>query len=156
MLKSVILIKYHVGETGPGLKKILKDVFVDMIKFWHTRILPKHFTIAGASEYGYEPRTKKYQIRKAKAHGHQNPLVYSGRSMREVLQAVRITSTSKGGKGGIEVPTYYWKSGMRGPNKVKELLTTSSEDENTLAFQLNKKIESGIKSSPVRKKKLKT
>ena len=73
-------------------------------QFW-----PKHFErnpeTAPGGAYGYEKRTRKYQISKAKRAGHQKPLVLSGRMKQAVLSGAKITATAK--RGRIKARNYF-------------------------------------------------
>jgi hypothetical protein len=62
------------------------------------RHLGKHFTAAGAAEYGYATRSKKYTEQKRRKFGHTLPLVYSGQLRANVLSMPEIRATSKGVK----------------------------------------------------------
>lgn len=57
----------------------------------------KRFTHAHARAAGYTPRSRKYERRKLKKHGHTYPLQFTGRTRREVRSA-RISTTSNGAK----------------------------------------------------------
>lgn len=78
-------------------KRILKQVNREIGVLHRNRTLKKHFennaeTRPGGA-YGYEARTKKYQIRKAKKKGHQKPLSFSGTMQRNVTSTSRVTAT---------------------------------------------------------------
>lgn len=64
--------------------------------------LPLHFQNVPESrpggEWGYKPRKKKYQIRKARKFGHQKPLVATGELEQAVLRSAKVTATSKRAK----------------------------------------------------------
>ena len=76
---------------------------------WHRSYLPKHFTRAGAQEYGYKARkgekmspgqrgyTRSYAYRKLKAFGHQDPLVFTGET-KQLSRMRKIVYTSKQAK----------------------------------------------------------
>lgn len=66
-----------------ALKKLREINVVTMTElgnYWHDNFRDKHFTPAGAREYGYAPRNVAYMIKKAKKWGHRNPLEWSGKS----------------------------------------------------------------------------
>ena len=78
-------------------KRILKQVNREIGVLHRNRTLKKHFennaeTRPGGA-YGYEARTKKYQIRKAKKKGHQRPLSFTGEMRRTVTGSSRVTAT---------------------------------------------------------------
>jgi hypothetical protein len=89
------------GVTPRKLRPIVRQMQITMFgklgAYWHRYFRPKHFTAAGAAEYGYTPRTQKYTRRKLRTFNHANPLVYSGES-RELARMKDIRATSKGVK----------------------------------------------------------
>lgn len=95
---------------------------------WHEHTLPKHFTRAGADEYGYEKRTKAHMKRKARKYGHQNPLMFSGDMKRMLQQMARITSTSRGGAVTMDAPRYVYYG-----QKLREITAVSRADEDRMA-----------------------
>lgn len=62
--------------------------------------LPLHFEHVPEIKTGwnYKPRTRNYQIAKAKRYGHTKLLVASGDLRDAVLGSARISATSKGAK----------------------------------------------------------
>ena len=97
------------GATPGILKRVLqqlkKKAFEAAGILWHQEIRPKHFTAAGAGEYGYAPRKgergnigkygfkRTYTGRKLQAYGHTRPLTLTGESQgRTRLRDVRATS----------------------------------------------------------------
>lgn len=76
---------------------------------------PKHFenrpeTRPGGA-YNYEPRTKRYQIRKARAKGHQLPNVWTGRTRLLVRANAKITATANGGR--LRTSTHFPRNAVR-------------------------------------------
>ena len=77
------------------LKEINKTAALVVGNYWHDHFRAKHFTPAGAREYGYQPRNVGYMIKKAKKWGHRNPLEWSGESKSQSrVKDIRATSTS--------------------------------------------------------------
>jgi hypothetical protein len=64
--------------------------------------LPLHFQNVPESRpggaWGYKARSRKYQIRKARKHGHQKPLVFSGELEQAVLRSAKVTATATRGR----------------------------------------------------------
>lgn len=60
--------------------------------------LPLHFQNVPEARpggaWGYKARSRKYQIRKARKHGHQRPLVFSGELEQAVLRSAKVTATT--------------------------------------------------------------
>jgi len=103
-------IKVRERGATPGilkreLNKLKKVAFAAAGIHWHQEIRPKHFTSAGAGEYGYAARKgergnaggygfkRSYTGRKLTAYGHTDPLVLTGESQgRTKMRDVRPTS----------------------------------------------------------------
>jgi hypothetical protein len=81
--------------------ELKKAAHAEVGERWGERMRPKHFTHAGAREYGYEPRTASYRGRKRKAKGHMRPLVWSGTLESETEGFTTLPST-RGAK--VRVP----------------------------------------------------
>lgn len=89
------------------LRRLLRDSFEDAGVFWHRMFRRKHFTKAGAREYGYTPRKgeqagrgskafrRSHTGRKLRQFGHTLPLVFTGQS-RQLTRIRDIRATSKG------------------------------------------------------------
>lgn len=61
--------------------------------FRHLReTIPKHFQAGAQNVYHYKARTLKYQRYKLKKKGHNRPLVWSGRTEREIQTGALITA----------------------------------------------------------------
>lgn len=108
--------------------------------FFHEEILPKHFTVAGAFEYGYQPRGFKYNKQKQASKGHREPLVYKGdlRRMLLRLRDVRAHRARGSSEGGVDVklsgPRYlHQRQQPRQPNLALEISTVSSRDAEAIA-----------------------
>lgn len=83
--------------TARGHAKVMRHVLRNRMEFWKSEMLPTHFqnnelTRPGGG-YGYEARSAKYQIRKARKYGHQRPLVRTGRLEGVVRANSTITAT---------------------------------------------------------------
>lgn len=96
----MVTLEAKIRYTGIiGMKKVefrntfIKPMYEQMGKHWMVNIRPKHFTHAGAREYGYEPRSgekksgksfkRSYTGRKLRKKGHTRPLEYSGELKRD-------------------------------------------------------------------------
>jgi hypothetical protein len=90
---------------------------------WVQSFRPKHFTVAGAAEYGYAPRKgeesglsrkqfwNSYTGRKIRYRKHRRPLVWSGEMERQSRRA-EIRTTSK----GVRIIMRVRKANWRHPN----------------------------------------
>lgn len=104
---------YYTGIAGekfakrPFGREVLTPGFAGMGKHWFTNFRDKHFTEAGAAEYGYTKRKgenlargskkwkRSYMGQKWRKHKHQLPLVFSGEA-RRLSRIGRIAATAKG------------------------------------------------------------
>lgn len=116
-----------------------KIAFGKLGEYWFKHFRPKHFTKAGAREYGYIKRKGEdlphgskgfrasYTGRKFKKFGHKQPLVYTGES-REASRKGRVKPTSKGVQIIMRAP----RLNRRNPNsqiKPSDELTIISSRE---------------------------
>jgi hypothetical protein len=88
-----------IRERGPTpkiakrqLNHLTKQMLSETGAYYHAKYMDKHFTAAGAAEYGYAPRKgqksgisgkaffRSYTGRKLKQKGHTRPLEWSGAS----------------------------------------------------------------------------
>ena len=121
---------------GRALNDVMRETVREMGVYWHGHYLPKHFTPAGAAEYGYTPRTKGYMIRKARVKHHQNPLEYSGESKARatMIRDVRPTATRNNVKVRVVLHTpalnFIPKGGRI--NLRDEVTRVSDREANTL------------------------
>lgn len=141
------------GVSAKTMRAASKKALAAAAKYWHQFLLPKHFTRAGAIEYGYENRTKKYMIRKAKIRHHQDPLVWSGSLKRAASMVRDIRSTSKAGKvvmKNLPRHVFYYKP-TKPIHKERELVMVSRRDERALtAFFENHLFKELNRSSKIR------
>ena len=83
------------------MAELKKAAHTEVGERWGERMRPKHFTAAGAREYGYEPRKSSYRGRKRKAKGHMRPLVWSG-TLESETEGFTVLSSTQGTK--VRVP----------------------------------------------------
>lgn len=109
--------------------------------------LPKHFTEAGASEYGYATRSRKYTRAKQRKHGHTLPLVYTGQ-LRAAVRVPEIRATSKGVKVVLRGSQ---KANRRHPKSradmVAELRQVSDTEARRLAREKDRAMIRGIRAA---------
>lgn len=107
-----------VGPVPSVLKRELnnchRDAMANNGRHWNRAYREKHFTNAGASEYGYTPRDgergrpnpggfkRSYTGRKLRVQGHSRPLEFSGESRRRTRNP-RIVATAKKGEAAVRV-----------------------------------------------------
>jgi hypothetical protein len=112
------------GAT-PGLSakwhnEAAKEGWQHTARYWHVTLRDKHFTEAGAREYGYTKRKGEGMVRGSKAYkrsytgrkearfGHTRPLEFSGKS-RRLTGTARISGTAKGATVRMNAPALNFK-----------------------------------------------
>jgi hypothetical protein len=112
------------GAT-PGLlakahNEAAKEGWQETGRYWVANIRDKHFTQAGAREYGYTKRKGEGMVRGSKAYkrsytgrkearfGHTRPLEFSGKS-RSLTRTARISGTAKGATVRMNAPALNFK-----------------------------------------------
>lgn len=102
---------------------------------WHRDFRPKHFTHAGAREYGYQPRQGSYTRQKLHKHGHTRPLEYSGQSRRRTsIRDVRATSQKV--RIVMNAPALNLRPGLHGRINPRDEMTRISAPEKTEIIRL--------------------
>ena len=108
---------------------IRREAWIVAGNYWHSEFRPKHFTKAGAREYGYMPRAgesgntrpsflRSYTGRKLKEKGHTKPLVWSGTSQTlSKIRIVRSTATKARSKAEVVLRT----PGLNRQNKDSQI-----------------------------------
>jgi len=136
-----------VNLTQREYNNLLKQAWGDVGRYWHDKMLPKHFTREGGFEYRYKARKRGYQERKRRAvqKGHisaAQPLVGIGKTsgeLRDACRFARVQATFKGVK--VFLPKAR-KANWRHPNSqinMAEELTVISQREARELFALHTK-----------------
>ena len=82
-------------------------------------------------DYGYVSRSAKYLAKKQRVKGHQDPLVWSGRTKRHIRNNAVITATQN--KATFRASNYFpMKKQMR-----MEIEAVSSKEEIDIGIQMN-------------------
>jgi len=130
--------------TAADMKVLISQAWIGVGELWHSEMRPKHFTVAGAAEYGYLPRQGEpgnpyrggfwasYTGRKLRKHHHRSPLKYSG-ELEQLSRARRIDTTVFRTKSRMRViMPGARKANFRNPASkidMREELTRVSEQE---------------------------
>lgn len=153
-IKYTGLMPSDIGKAA--WNKIVKLAFFKVGEFWHKHFRAKHFTHAGAREYGYQKRkgeelprgSKKfwrtYTGIKLRKHGHTFPLVFSGTS-RTLTDIMVVKNTSKGASvklGRARALNFRPKGGRI--NMVDEMTRISPAEGAVLVEVLAEEIQEGI------------
>lgn len=132
-----VLVRFDGSFAVPKsrLAAARKQALMHAGRFWYRFILGKHFTHAGASEYGYQKRSPRYTIYKLKKYGHTYPLVKTGQLKRSVMNTQDIRVTSNKVTVVLHGPKYLYqyRKDLGAPDKAAELTAVSQNDEATLA-----------------------
>lgn len=127
---------------NPAVRAALREV----VEAWHKDTLPKHFEPSAVSRYGYKPRTKKYEIRKAKKFHHRNPLQFTGTLRREVSRQVRITATATKTRGRARAVMsgprylYQYRKDVGQADKAAELTMVTAAEAEAMARALDRSV----------------
>ena len=114
------------GETVAALGEVGE--------WWHSQVMPGHFDFAAMAKYHYRPRTKNYQLRKARQKRHQRPLVWSGR----LEAAAKASKTMKfTGKSKVRMRLSIW-GGF--PERRMELFSTTPEEQAQMLMMLRRRL----------------
>ncbi len=130
--------------SAAQMKELILESWTLVGEDWHRRLRPKHFTTAGAREYGYKPRKgeagnadsksfwRSYTGRKQKKYGHTRPLVWSG-ELEQLSRARRIEARAFSTRSKVRViMPQAQKANFRNPHSqinMREELTTVSDAE---------------------------
>lgn len=125
-------------DTQKMIADAARDAAVDVVKYWHDRYLPEHFTVAGGKKYGYQPRkgdnepprvlrskgklanrtvsNNAYSWQKRRKFGHNKPLVYTGASEQAAKAVVKLSSRIRKADGQVvgtaampALPKYFYQ-----------------------------------------------
>jgi hypothetical protein len=103
-------------------------------RFWHRRLLKKHFTTSGAQEYKMEKRKVSYMEAKEEYKHHQRPLEWSGETKRAALSIEDIRVTAKSATVVLRGLPWYIKQSkfMRNHPDMEAEIKEMSEKDITL------------------------
>lgn len=115
----------------PGLSKtnrgkLMTIVGSELVRMWHTRFRPKHFTRQAFREYGYAPRSRRYEEAKFRHHKHRLPLVLTGKS-RELSKSATIRASKNRASVAMPVRVFNYSAGKR-IDLVDEFRRTSARE----------------------------
>lgn len=162
----MILFKIDYAGFTPRVAKrklngLTRASFDDIGHWWQRTALPKHFTHAGATLYGYARRqgervahhTREWRLsytrRKLRKFGHTYPLVFSGRS-RALAKTGVVRATRNRVRVSIPAPALN-RPHPSGRIFMREEVTTVSEDEKAIvAERFTRTLTNGLNNLPDR------
>lgn len=129
-------------ETGTIAQKakqfphVVLAVMAEAMLGWQKNTMPRHFAPNAFYRYGYQPRTAKYlKEKKRRSQYATNPLMFTGRSQRQLGVPLRIAFQKGKIRGSFitnNTMRYFWmtaskKSGKQ-PNKPDELMRLGADE----------------------------
>lgn len=91
--------------TKRGHNQVMNIAHRDAMTHLKDKYIPLHFSPVAFARYGFKSRSLAYTKRKLRKHGHNQPNVYSGRLMREVMANSKITATRS--RGTFQAKGYF-------------------------------------------------
>lgn len=163
-----MLVKFHIKYHGvmPGtrrfaafLNRAKRAAWIDAGLFWHKHLRPKHFTKAGATEYGYAPRRgergnllagesfrSSYTGQKLRKFGHTRPLEYTGHSRALTrLRDVRPMTKGRGVRVVLRAPGLNRSVKGASVNMRAEMTVISEREANQIIRLWNRSLERRLK-----------
>jgi hypothetical protein len=131
----------------------------EAVQWWHERYLPRHFRQGAADRYGYERRSKRYMIRKARKKHHQRPLEWSGNMKRVLMRSLQISygKSRPYAEGRLQRPHVYSVVNRRSsqmPDIPNEVKATTREEVDRLARVFKAASSRQLRQMPIRKRKV--
>jgi len=127
--------------------RIVKEALAEAAAYWHKKFAPRHFRSGAATRYGYTPRSENWRRRKRRVKGHALPLVWTGRTKRQVTRAARLTGTSRAITLNMHVERYifYRKHSARGEiNMAAEITRIISPEKREIRRHMDRVLERGL------------
>jgi hypothetical protein len=145
---SVGAPKAHLKAFRPAVKQALQDT----LEMWWRRLLPKHFRAGAVGRYGYDKRTRKYQIRKAQKKGHQQPLVFTGDLKRMVTRRAAFSGSRTRATVTLQGPWYAQmiRKNTRGPDIAGEVTTVTPAEQRVMDQLVDRNVTRALNQSTER------
>jgi hypothetical protein len=148
-VKGKIRTKGDARQTAKIFRAARKPALAETVGYWHESMMPGHFTHGAIIKYGYQRRSPGWEKRKRRLKGHNRPLVFSGRSRRQAIRQVKLSSTSKRGVAAMNLPRYFYQyiaaPGSKAPNKYLELVKTTAKEIKQLGIFFRKRVTEHIR-----------
>lgn len=133
---NIEVTKSDLGITAKEWRATMREIFMVGARYWQQNILPRHFQSDAATKYNYEPRNKKYEIRKRKRQGHNLPLVWSGEMRDMLLGSADVSAVGdKTAVVKLHGPRYLplRRRRLNEPDKARELTVILNAEEKEIA-----------------------
>lgn len=120
------------GLSERAINQVVK-VVGSLVMQEHRGRLPGHFEVIAVNKYGYKPRSKRYQIRKAKRYGTTAPLVRTGALKAAILSNAKVVATAN--KAELRSKGSKTSQLMSQFRKELESFTPEEEKQNAESFR---------------------
>jgi hypothetical protein len=157
-----IRIRYRgpMAEPQASHRAAGRAAFDRIGRHWFMTMRPKHFTEAGAREYGYAPRKgepgsgvpsryywRSYIGRKRRRLGHRRPLEFTGESKRAAgMGQIKVSSMGKFVKIIMSVPNLNFRHPASKVIAADELTRISLAEQRELADMFDAEYERVLES----------
>lgn len=141
---------------GRKMRSELGRVCGEGVRYWHERILKKHFSPSAPGRYGYKQRSRGYLARKRKSKPGAPDLVWSGLTRRQVTRAIFIRTRGTRAVGVMIVPSYVRirPRQRNAPNLANELLATTPQEVQEIGEFIKQRLLVALTSGPVDRKEV--
>ena len=153
MIRANVMLLNPPKAIARNNPAIVSHALEEAVDFRHERHLPGHFTTAASARYRYKRRSKAHNRRKQRLYGHQKDLVFSGDMSRELTASITIRSTRGRTTGSMTGPAYLYKRPANSPDKVAEILATTSREERETTKIVEADLQQGLDTLDVRERK---
>jgi hypothetical protein len=140
MIRSIVITRTGwIADPNRVGREATEAANMAMAKAWYEKDLPEHFTTEAPRKYGYQARTKKYMLRKAKVMHHQRPLMWTGTMMQALRSFVEIKASLKKatlkmyGTQALNLSGHVTRRGNVYPDMKRELLTITEQEAGELS-----------------------
>ena len=129
----------------------MKVAFGELGERWHRDYADKHFTPAGAAEYGYTKRSKRYNWIKRKQFGHTNPLQFTGIT-RGRAKNKRVMATRNYARVTMQLNQLNLKNPHSPVDMRKEVTTVSSGEKTKLERYRAMRVQVALNKAVIEKR----
>ena len=150
--------------------RLANAAFIRAIRWWHRKVLPKHFQAGAERRYRYQSRSSKYAVYKSEiarisSRQYDLPLVYTGELRRQVTSRIQLKAmkTKPKVRGRMSGPQYLrpagrparttGRDGGRQPDMGAELTRTTNFEQANMIRMIKAHIIKGLKRLKNRRKK---
>lgn len=125
-------------------KRIEEEAAQDALEDWHDDLLPKHFASGARSRYRYTPRTRRYQMFKARKFGHTRELEKTGAGRRST-RLVRFARRKGGASATLPHARVFNRKNPAHGSQIdmrRELLEITDSETGELVEEFNATVDS--------------